>query len=62
VDVGPWRSQLNAFLKEGTRATLNVAQLFVLCALAERDHERQHDRWPLFPRRNDVEMLAAASA
>lgn len=38
ADLGPWRSQLNAFLKEGTEATVNAAPFFVLCALAERDH------------------------
>ena len=38
ADLGPWRSQLNAFLKEGTKATANAAPFFVLCALAERDH------------------------
>src|SRR5207302_10169176 len=38
-DLGPWHSQLNAFLKEGREATVNAAQFFVLCALAERDHE-----------------------
>ncbi len=38
ADLEPLRSQLNAFLKEGTKATVNAAQSFVLCALAERDH------------------------
>jgi len=38
ADLGPWRSQLNTFLKEGTEATVNAAPFLVLCALAERDH------------------------
>jgi TolB-like protein/class 3 adenylate cyclase/Flp pilus assembly protein TadD len=37
ADLGPLRSQLNALLKEGTKATVNAAPFFVLCALAERD-------------------------
>jgi TolB-like protein/Flp pilus assembly protein TadD/class 3 adenylate cyclase len=37
ADLRPLRAQLNAFLKEGTEATSNAAQFFVLCALAERD-------------------------
>jgi TolB-like protein/lipoprotein NlpI len=37
ADAGPMREQLNVFAKEGSEATTNAAQLFVTCALVERN-------------------------
>jgi serine/threonine-protein kinase len=58
ADLGPWHSQLNAFLKEGTEATVNAAQFFVLCALAERDHGAAARALAFIPAEGTVDAYA----
>jgi len=58
ADLGPWRTQLNAFLKEGAEATSNAAQFFVLCALAERDRAAAAQALTFIPQEGTVNPLA----
>jgi serine/threonine protein kinase/tetratricopeptide (TPR) repeat protein len=54
ADLGPLRAQLNIFLKEGSDATANAAQFFVLCALAERDRAAAEQALTFIPSEGTV--------
>jgi serine/threonine protein kinase/Tfp pilus assembly protein PilF len=54
ADLGPLRAQLNIFLKEGSDATANAAQFFVLCTLAERDRAAAEQALTFIPSEGTV--------
>jgi len=54
ADLGPLRAQLNIFVKEGSDATANAAQFFVLCALAERDRAAAEQALTFIPSEGTV--------
>ena len=58
ADTVPWRSHLNAILKEGNETASHVASLFVYCALAEHDRNAASQALALIPAEGAVNPVS----